>query len=41
MGSTVAGYCYRDFSSKNLRVICLNTADVASPTGGAEAVSSA
>jgi hypothetical protein len=39
MGSTVAGYCYRDFSSKNLRVICLNTADVASPTGGAEAVS--
>ena len=41
MGSTVAGYCYRDFAAKSLRVICLNTADVASPTGGAEAVSDA
>lgn len=41
MGSTVAGYCYRDFASKSVRVICLNTADVAAPTGGAEAVSDA
>lgn len=41
MGSTVAGYCYRDFAGKSLRVICLNTADVAAPTGGAEAVSDA
>lgn len=41
MGSRSAGYCYRDFANKNLRVICLNTADVASPTGGAEAVSDA
>lgn len=39
MGSTTAGYCYRDFAAKNLRVICLNTADVAAPTGGAEACS--
>ena len=41
MGSTTAGYCYRDFAAKNLRVICLNTADVAAPTGGAEACSDA
>ena len=27
MGSTVEGYCYRDFNSKKLRVICLNTAE--------------
>lgn len=27
MGSTTEGYCYRDFDSKNLRVICLNTAE--------------
>ena len=26
-GSTTAGYCYRDFGSKKLRVICLNTAE--------------
>lgn len=26
MGSVAAGYCYRDFASKQLRVICLNTA---------------
>lgn len=26
-GSTTAGYCYRDFESKKLRVICLNTAE--------------
>ena len=26
-GSTTAGYCYRDFSSKKLRVICLNTSE--------------
>lgn len=41
MGSTVAGYCYRDFASKSMRVICLNTADVEAPTGGAEDVSAA
>ena len=41
MGSITAGYCYRDFASKHVRVICLNTADVASPTSGAEAVSGA
>lgn len=27
MGSTTQGYCYRDFESKKLRVICLNTAE--------------
>ena len=27
MGSTTEGYCYRDFASKKLRVICLNTAE--------------
>lgn len=27
MGSTPGGYCYRDFKSKKLRVICLNTAE--------------
>ena len=27
MGSTTEGYCYRDFDSKKLRVICLNTAE--------------
>lgn len=26
-GSTTAGYCYRDFGSKKLRVICLNTSE--------------
>ena len=26
-GSTTEGYCYRDFSDKSLRVICLNTAE--------------
>lgn len=41
MGSTTSGYCYRDFANKNLRVICLNTADVPVPTSGAEAVSAA
>lgn len=40
MGSTTAGYCYRDFASKNLRVICLNTADkTITSQGSAEAVS--
>lgn len=41
MGSTTSGYCYRDFSTKQVRVICLNTADDPSPTSGAEAVSAA
>lgn len=27
IGSTTAGYCYRDFSTKQVRVICLNTSD--------------
>ena len=27
MGSTTEGYCYRDFASKKLRVVCLNTAE--------------
>ena len=27
MGSTTGGYCYRDFTDKKLRVICLNTSD--------------
>lgn len=27
MGSTTEGYCYRDFESKKLRVICLNTSE--------------
>lgn len=27
MGSTTEGYCYRDFDSKKLRVVCLNTAE--------------
>lgn len=26
-GSTTSGYCYRDFTNKSLRVICLNTCD--------------
>lgn len=41
-GSNVAGYCYRDFASKKVRVICLNTADItAAQSGTAEAVSEA
>lgn len=32
-GSTTEGYCYRDFESKKLRVICLNTAE-----GGAKEI---
>lgn len=36
MGSTTAGYCYRDFPGSKVRVICLNTAD-----GGTNTVSSA
>ena len=27
MGSTTSGYCYRDFPTKQVRVICLNTAE--------------
>ncbi len=27
-GSTTEGYCYRDFSEKKLRVICLNTSEL-------------
>ena len=27
MGSTVGGYCYRNFADKRVRVICLNTAE--------------
>lgn len=41
-GSNTAGYCYRDFVSKKIRVICLNTADITAATSGtAEAVSDA
>lgn len=41
-GSNTAGYCYRDFASKKIRVICLNTADITAATSGsAEAVSEA
>lgn len=39
MGSTTHGYCYRDFASKKVRVICLNTAEADSYTGNAENVS--
>lgn len=41
MGSTTAGYCYRDYANKKVRVICLNTADLPSYTSGAENVSDA
>ena len=42
MGSTVGGYCYRDFSSKHLRVICLNTAEMpTAASGGAENMTAA
>lgn len=33
-GSTTEGYCYRDFSDKKLRVICMNTSE-----GGADGAS--
>ena len=39
-GSTVHGYCYRDFLAKKLRVICLNTAEAETYTGSAESISS-
>lgn len=29
MGSTTAGYCYRDIAAKSCRVVCLNTAESA------------
>lgn len=35
-GSTEYGYCYRDFTDKKLRVICLNTCE-GETTGGASA----
>lgn len=42
MGSNTSGYCYRDFPAKQVRVICLNTADeTPSSTGGTEVVSAA
>ena len=42
MGSTVSGYCYRDFPAKQVRVICMNTADeTPTSTGGTEIVSAA
>ena len=41
MGSTTGGYCYRDFTDKKVRVICLNTAEMASASsGGAENMTS-
>lgn len=37
MGSTTGGYCYRDFTNKKVRVICLNTSEMTSASsGGAE-----
>lgn len=37
MGSIKGGYCYRDFTDKKVRVICLNTAEMTSASsGGAE-----
>ena len=37
MGSTTGGYCYRDFTIKKVRVICLTTAEMTSASsGGAE-----
>lgn len=27
MGSTTSGYCYRDFATQKIRIICLNTAE--------------
>lgn len=37
MGSTTGGYCYRDFTDKKVRVICLNTSEMTSASsGGAE-----
>lgn len=46
MGSTVSGYCYRDFPAKSLRVICLNTAEADGngnqpPQGSAEFLTTA
>lgn len=46
MGSTTSGYCYRDFTSKRVRVICLNTAETDTsgnnpPHGNAENVTDA
>ena len=46
MGSTTSGYCYRDFPAKNLRVICLNTAEADGegrnpPQGSAEFMTTA
>lgn len=39
MGSTTGGYCYRDFTDKKVRVICLNTAEMTSASsGGAESM---
>lgn len=39
-GTPKAGYCYRDYAAKHLRVICLNTADTEiSSQGSAEAMS--
>ena len=41
MGSTTGGYCYRDFTDKKVRVICLNTAEMTSASsGGAENMTS-
>ena len=42
-GSTVYGYCYRDFAEKKVRVICLNTSEGETDSGSSasEAVSAA
>lgn len=41
MGSLTAGYCYRDFASQKIRVICLNTADTTGTAGSGEVVTNA
>lgn len=46
MGSTTSGYCYRDFPAKQVRVICLNTAEADGdgrnpPQGSAEFMTTA
>lgn len=46
MGSTTSGYCYRDFPTKKVRVICLNTAEADGngnqpPQGSAEFMTTA
>lgn len=46
MGSTTSGYCYRDFPAKQVRIICMNTAEADGygrnpPQGSAEFLTTA